>query len=196
MNKGFKMSSGDIVGTLNADDYYADNQVLERVAKVMADTRIDACYGDLVFVQSHRDQFEDRIVRFWRAGNQGQVWSADTSSRSVFSNPWLWGWMPPHPTLFIRRHILETLGVFRLDMGTAADFELMLRLLNKHRIRCAYIPEVLVKMRVGGVSTRSITNRLKAHLNDWKAWRINGLIPFPWTVPLKPLRKIGQWTSD
>jgi glycosyltransferase len=211
MNKGIRLASGDIIGTLNADDYYADERVLARVTEVMSDTRIDACYGDIVYVHADSGPFltadksllpapSERVIRTWHAGTQGEKWSRATSApwspRALVSNPWLWGWMPPHPTLFVRRHILETLGLFRLDLGTSADYELMLRLLNKHRLRCAYIPEVLVKMRIGGVSTRSLSNRLKAHLNDWKAWRVNGLCPFPWTVPMKPLRKIGQWTAD
>jgi glycosyltransferase len=101
--------------------------------------------------------------------------------------------MPPHPTFFVRRSVYERLGLFRLDLGTAADYELMLRFLVKYRITTRYIPQVLVKMRVGGASNASLRNRLAAHRNDRKAWTVNGLRPYPWTLWLKPLRKIGQW---
>jgi glycosyltransferase len=104
-----------------------------------------------------------------------------------------WGWMPPHPTFFVRRRVYEEYGLFNLDLGSAADYELMLRFLYKHRIKVAYIPEVLVCMRAGGVSNVSIKNRLKANRMDRKAWEINGLVPYPWTFAMKPIRKIPQY---
>ena len=107
----------------------------------------------------------------------------------------LWGWMPPHPTFFVRKEIYERYGLFRLDLGSAADYELMLRLLFKHQIRAIYIPQVLVKMRVGGVSNASMENRLKANQMDRRAWEVNGLKPRPWTLLLKPMRKIPQLFS-
>jgi glycosyltransferase len=212
MNKGLKLATGDIVGILNADDFYADNLVLERVAKVFDDTEIDACYGDLVYVQelgcgtkmldingnergslikTIQDdvfaQFTDhspkiKIIRYWKSG-------------LFTTNRLKWGWMPPHPTFFVRRRIYEQYGLFNLDLGSAADYELMLRFLLKHRIRVGYIPEVLVCMRDGGVSNASLSNRLRANRMDRKAWEVNGLRPYPWTLALKPIRKIPQWFS-
>ena len=104
-----------------------------------------------------------------------------------------WGWMPPHPTFFVRRTVYQQHGQFRLDLGTSADYELMLRLLVKHRITTRYLPQVLVKMLVGGVSNASMRNRLRANRNDRRAWSVNGLRPYPWTLWLKPMRKLGQW---
>ena len=101
--------------------------------------------------------------------------------------------MPPHPTFFVRRSVYEKYGLFNLDLGTAADYELMLRFLLKHRINCAYIPEVLICMCTGGASNCSTKARIKANLMDRKAWDVNGLRPYPWTIPLKPLRKLPQW---
>jgi len=101
--------------------------------------------------------------------------------------------MPPHPTFFVRREVYEKYGLFNLELGTAADYELMLRFLLKHKMSCAYIPEVLVKMRVGGVSNVSWGNRIRANKMDRKAWEINGLKPYPWTLWMKPIRKITQW---
>jgi hypothetical protein len=101
--------------------------------------------------------------------------------------------MPPHPTFFVRRECYERLGGYRLDVGTAADYELMLRFLLVHKLRVAYIPEVLVNMRVGGASNRSLRARWRAHKMDRKAWDVNGLKPKPWTLFMKPLRKLPQW---
>lgn len=101
--------------------------------------------------------------------------------------------MPPHPTFFVRRELYEQYGLYRLDLGSAADYELMLRFLFRYRVKAAYIPEVLVKMRTAGVSNASLANRLKANRNDKRAWEVNGLKPRPWTFVAKPLRKVGQW---
>jgi glycosyltransferase len=101
--------------------------------------------------------------------------------------------MPPHPTFFVRRELYEKCGAYRLDLGSAADYELMLRFLLGHRVRAMYIPEVLVHMRAGGASNRSVAARWRANRNDALAWKLNGLRPRPWTVLAKPLRKLGQW---
>ena len=103
--------------------------------------------------------------------------------------------MPPHPTFFVRRRVYERYGLFNPELGTAADYELMLRMLLKHGIRAAYIPEILVKMRSGGMSNRSLARRLKANRMDRKAWTVNDLSPHPWTLWMKPIRKIGQWVN-
>ena len=101
--------------------------------------------------------------------------------------------MPPHPTFFVRRGIYETCGQFRLDLGTAADYELMLRFLLKKGVTARYLPRVLVKMRMGGKSNASLSARIKANRNDRKAWQVNGITPYPWTLLWKPLSKIGQY---
>lgn len=175
INKGIRRVSGDIVGILNADDYYADNRVLESVQDVFNDDRIDVCYGDLDYVD-----MQGNVTRHWRSGEYR-------------SNSFFWGWMPPHPTFFVRRAVYETYGVFNTGLGSAADYELMLRLLVKNKLKAAYIPRVMVKMRTGGMSNRSLYARLQANRMDRKAWEVNHLTPYPWTIPLKPLRKLGQW---
>ena len=101
--------------------------------------------------------------------------------------------MVPHPTFFVLKEVYETHGLFNLELGSAADYEIMLRFLVKHQVKAAYIPEVLVKMRTGGISNVSVSNRLTAHRMDRKAWEMNGLKPYPWTLWMKPLRKVGQW---
>ncbi|HAR43979.1 MAG TPA: glycosyl transferase [Bdellovibrionales bacterium] len=176
MNSGIIAARGNIIGILNSDDYYADDRVLTWVRSILSDEEVEACYGDLVYVRSAN---EDSVVRYWRAG-------------PLHVDKFLSGWMPPHPTFFVKRRVYERLGLFNLALGTAADYELMLRFIFKNRIRCEYIPQVLVKMRTGGASGASLKSRWRANRNDRKAWEVNGLKSKWWTVVLKPLRKISQ----
>jgi glycosyltransferase len=177
MNKGIGLATGDIIGILNADDFYASGDTLAVVAAALSDPAVDACYGDLEYVAA---EDSSRVVRRWRAGAFG-------------GDRFLNGWMPPHPTLFLRREVYERCGLFREDLGTSADYEFMLRVFVKHGLTAAYIPRVLVRMRTGGASNRSLAARWRANRNDARAWQVNGLRPRPWTLLAKPLRKMGQW---
>jgi glycosyltransferase len=181
MNKGIRLATGDVVGILNSDDFYAEEGVLSHVAEAFEKTGCDAVYSDLQYVDQHNVK---KVVRHWKAG-------------SYKKNAFLWGWMPPHPTFFVRRSLYEQFGNFSLELRTAADYELMLRFIHKHEINLQYIPGVMVKMRDGGASNASITNRLTANNADRKAWDKNGIRPYWFTLYLKPLRKLGQflpWT--
>lgn len=177
LNKGLARATSEIIGVLNADDVYANTNILARVLKSLNDGKVDSCYGDLVYIDAIDT---GRIRRYWRSG-------------PYHEKRFYQGWMPPHPTFFVRREIYEKYGVFNLDLGTAADYELMLRFLVRHKITTSYIPEVLVKMRMGGQSNVSLKNRLAANRMDRVAWKVNGLKPYPWTLILKPLSKISQW---
>ncbi len=179
MNKGIAMASGDVIGILNADDLYADNGVIAKVAAVFEDLAVDATYADLVFVDR---EDVSKVVRTWKSG---------PFKRSSMYN----GWMPPHPTFFVRRSLYEKYGLFNTILRSAADYELMLRFLLKHEINLSYIPQTIINMRQGGKSTASISNRIKANVEDRKAWRMNGLKPHFFTLILKPLRKIKQFIS-
>jgi hypothetical protein len=101
--------------------------------------------------------------------------------------------MPPHPTFFVSRSAYDRFGLYSLDLKSAADYELMLRFLYKHQIRCCYLPRVITRMRVGGESNVSLKNRLRANKEDRKAWTMNGLRPAWYTLTLKPISKIGQF---
>jgi glycosyltransferase involved in cell wall biosynthesis len=177
MNKGIALASGDVIGILNSDDVYPGNHILEKVAKTFKSSQTDALYGDLVYVDS---EDTDRVVRAWKSGKYEH-------------GDFKWGWMPPHPTFFVKRELYEKYGGFNVDMGTAADYELMLRLIHHYGANLTYIPEILVKMRSGGASNESILARLRANRNDKKAWGVNGLKPYWFTLYLKPLRKITQF---
>lgn len=180
MNKGISLIRGEVVGILNADDLYANENTLAEVAKALARSGVDSCYGDLVYVDPAK---ATKVLRSWRSG---------AFARHKFR----WGWMPPHPTFFVRASVYRRFGVFNTALGSAADYELMLRLLLKHRITTVYIPQVLVRMRSGGVSNASLKNRMVANRMDRKAWQVNHLTPYPWTLWLKPLRKVTQFVTQ
>jgi glycosyltransferase involved in cell wall biosynthesis len=177
MNKGISLTSGDVVGLLNADDFYAHNRVVSMVAKAFRDKAVDACYGDLIYVDAERT---DSVIRYWK---------------SCPATDWLLycGWMPPHPTLFVRRKLYEEFGGFRTDLGSAGDYELTLRFFLKHHIRAVYIPQLLVTMRSGGASNATLSNRLMVNLWVYRAWRINGLKPKLWTIPARLMSKFVQY---
>ena len=177
INKGLALATGEVVGILNADDFFPSKEVLEKISTVFTDPEVEASYGNLLYVDR---QDTTKVIRKWRSGEY---------RRDKFYA----GWMPPHPTFYLRRRLYQQHGGYRLDLGTAADYELMLRMLLKHRAAAAYIPRVLVHMRNQGMSNSSISNRLKANRNDRQAWRVNGIRPRPWTLLAKPLRKVGQW---
>lgn len=159
MNKGIALASGEIIGFINADDFYASAEVLARVAAAFEDPDVDACYGDLCYVKQHDTS---AVVRYWR--------SSGFHPRAFES-----GWCPPHPTFFVRREIYERFGSFDLSYRIAADVELMMRFLEVHRVRAKYIPTVLVKMRMGGTTNRSLTNIVKQNGEILRALRQHGL---------------------
>jgi glycosyltransferase involved in cell wall biosynthesis len=176
LNKGIGLASGEVVGFLHADDLFADDRVISRIAAAFTDTSVDAVYGDLVYVSKNDT---NRVIRYWRAG---------TFSRRRLS----WGWMPPHPTFYVRRSVYQRLGAFDTRHRIAADYDCMLRFLGRGGIVPKYIPEVLVKMRVGGASNRSIANILRKSREDYRALRnnsIGGLGALAW----KNLSKLQQF---
>lgn len=177
MNKGVLLATGDIVGILNSDDVYAHNSVLSRVVNLFKKAKTDTIYGDLQYVKADD---VNKVVRSWHSG---------AYKRSNF----YYGWMPPHPSFFVRREVYDKVGLFTTDLRSAADYELMLRILVKHHYSAAYLPEVLVKMRTGGLSNASLWHRLKANKEDKRAWKINGINPYFFTLYFKPLRKIVQY---
>ena len=177
MNKGITYATGDIIGILNSDDFYPAENIIEEVVKIFNTTNCDALYGDLVFVDSVQT---NKIYRKWIAGSY---------SDQLF----LKGWMPPHPTFFVRKEIYNQFGKFNTTLKSSADYELMVRLLYLHKIKVGYLHGTLVHMRIGGQSTKSLSNRLKANYEDYQAWRLNSLKPKWYTLLLKPIRKIKQF---
>jgi glycosyltransferase involved in cell wall biosynthesis len=177
ISKGIERATGDIVVALNSDDMYASSDVITKVVELFKSSNADAVYGDLNYV----DRFNtDKVIRRWKSGNYKK-------------GHFLKGWMPPHPTFFVRKHCYQKFGSFNLNLKSAADYELMLRFIHKHSIKVAYLPMLLVNMRAGGQSNVSFKNRFKANQEDRKAWEINGLKPGIFTLLRKPLSKIKQY---
>jgi len=175
MNKGVQNATGDIIGILNSDDIYANDSVISDIVKAIGSR--DSVYADLVYVDRENTE---KINRYWQSGEYKD---------GLFKK----GWMPPHPTFFLKKSCYDKFGTYNLKLKSAADYELMLRMLHKHKISVAYLPKIITKMRVGGQSNVTLKNRLKANKEDRMAWTINDLRPGPLTLTMKPVRKIGQF---
>lgn len=177
LNKGIAMATGDIIGTLNSDDLFASGDVIGAVVDVFERYGVAAVYGDIVYVHP-RDT--TMVVRYWKGG---------TYNRKNIN----FGWMPAHPSFYIIKTALTMGGNYDARFISAADYDFMTRYLYAHKISAHYLPKLLVKMRTGGISNQSFSNRVLANRNDFKAMVKNN-IPFAWMVAiLKPLRKIPQF---
>jgi len=176
INKGLSMATGDIVAILNGDDIYADDKVLSDVAAAFESSGADAVYGDLVYVKRADT---DKVCRYWRAGD-GDRYKIST------------GWMPPHPAFFIKKEIYDKYGAFNTDFCISADYEIILRFLYMHRIKISYMHRLCVKMRVGGISNKSIFTVVRKSYEDYKACKIYSIKRPSYIVMLKNLRKIPQ----
>lgn len=176
LNKGMKQATGDVIGLMHSDDVFASRSVLELVARAFEDSSVDAVYGDLQYV-SAKDP--GRVIRHWTAGE----FSTAKLKR---------GWMPPHPSLYVRKSVIERWGGYDISYQIAADYDAILRWFGKGRIRAKYVPDVFVKMRVGGESNRSIERVLQKSREDYRALRSNevgGAGALAW----KNLSKLGQF---
>lgn len=177
LNKGIELATGDVIGILHSDDFYIDNTILEKYANTFIKNHSQAIYSDLFYVNK---EDTNKVIRKWKSGKYKP-------------NSFLHGWMPPHPTFFVKREIYQKFGKFNLDFKHSADYELMLRFIHKHKIKINYLHEFTIKMRVGGQSNVSVQNRVNANIEDRKAWKVNGLKARFYTSYLKPFRKILQF---
>jgi len=179
INQGIRRASGDIIGLLHADDRLATPNVLESVAKAFEDPSIEGVYGDLQYVA--RDN-SDRVIRHWKAG--------DFAMAKLKR-----GWMPPHPTLYLRREVFERVGLYDTSFHIAGDYEAMLRFLTAGSVRLAYLPQVMVQMKMGGVSNKSFAHLIRKSREDYRAIKrhnIGGIT----TLITKNVSKIGQFRSS
>ncbi len=179
MNKGIGLATGDVISLLNADDFYRHNNVIEHIIDTFKRTNSDAVYSDLIYVDRND---ATKLKRYWRSGEYK-------------SNSFMWGWMPGHLSFVAKRKLYEQYGLFRLDMKSAADYELMLRFIHKNKAKLAYLDEVTIVMRVGGISNSSLKNRIRANGEDRLAWKKNEVKPYFFTLWLKPLRKLTQFIT-
>jgi len=176
INKGIALATGDVVGLLHSDDFYASDTVLEKVAELMEDPAVDGVYGDLDYVDA---EDTSKIIRKWRSGD-------------YTANRLRQGWMPPHPTVYLRRSVFDSWGLYDTSYSVGADYDAMLRYLSKGKVTLAYLPEVMVKMRRGGKSNGSIVNILRKSSEDYRSIRRNGVGGFG-TLARKNLSKVSQF---
>jgi len=177
MNKGLALASGDIVGILNADDFYVDDRVLEKVVGALERQQADCLFADMVIVSVNNT---NKIIRYYRGNDFRPELMA-------------YGRFPPHPTFFVRREIYQKFGTFKTSYQIAADFEIIARLLVRHRISYTYLPEILVKMRTGGVSSRNLKSTLVINQEIVRACRENGIETNYFKIYSKYLTKVAQW---
>ncbi|MBS1939910.1 MAG: glycosyltransferase [Bacteroidetes bacterium] len=176
MNKGVRLATGEVVAFVNAGDMLATRNTVSYMARAFSEHDADVIYGDALMV----DPGDITMVkRFWKGG---------AYDRENFRK----GWMPPHLGTYIRRNAYERFGLFNTALKVSADYELMFRFLYKHRLKARYVPKVLVRFRLGGVSNRSLGHIWRANVEVYKAWKMNGERVSPLIVLRKPLRKLGQ----
>jgi len=177
LNKGISKATGDIIGFVHSDDYLASNVVVENIVHVFNTYQVDGVYGNLHYVNFNN---ANQIVRNWR-------------SRPFEKKLLNRGWMPAHPTLFLKKDVYKQQGNFNLEYKIAADYDFILRIFQNTNYKFQYLPETIVKMRVGGASNRSLKNIIEKTKEDFRAARSNGLrIPFK-VILQKNLVKIPQW---
>jgi glycosyltransferase involved in cell wall biosynthesis len=175
MNKGIKLSSGDVIAALNSDDVYINDTVVTEMLDFIAAANLDAAYADLVYVD--RENL-DKVVRYWKAGPY---------KKGAFH----YGWVPPHPAFFCKRELFERYGSFKADYKIAADFELMLRFIEKHQVKVGYLARPIVKMRTGG-KANILQGIIRGNREIIRSFRLNNLRLSPWFFVLKPIKKISQ----
>ncbi|MCW6537284.1 glycosyltransferase family 2 protein [Sphingomonas lycopersici] len=177
-NKGVKRASGDVIGFVHSDDFLAADDVIAKVVNAFADPKVDAVYGDLDYVLADDPS---RVLRRWRSG---------AFERRKLGR----GWMPPHPALFLRRRIYERYGYFDTEFDIAADYEFILRIFSQPQFTASYINETFVKMRIGGVSNKSLKNIVKKTSEDLRSLKrhnIGGI----YALFIKNLSKTGQFIN-
>lgn len=178
INRGISRARGDVIGLMHSDDVFAGPHLLARVAETLRSEDVEGVYADLEYVSAENPA---RVIRHWKAG----VYVPEKLRR---------GWMPPHPTLYLRRAVFERWGTYDTDFRIAADYEAMLRWLVQGQIRLSYIPEVMVRMRVGGESNRSLGRILRKSREDYRAIRRHGVGGVT-TLLSKNFSKIGQFVQ-
>lgn len=174
MNKGIQRCQGDIIGTLNADDYFTSDDIIEEVVKSFSKKDVDVVYGDIHFI--HADK-PGKVVRYY--------------SSALFHPFWLrFGFMPAHPSLYVRREVYQEVGPYSLDFTIASDFDMMIRIFRLRKSRYAYLRKDFVTMRTGGISTRNLHNRLVITKEQTMACRKNGIYTNRLLISLKYFRKL------
>jgi len=159
MNKGLKMATGDVVGIINSDDFYMNNNVIADVVKEMELKQVDSLFADLIFVEENNTE---KQVRYWK-------------SKPFVKGSFFKGWHPSHPTFFVKNKIYKKYGYFKPEFTLAADFELMLRFLEKYNVSACYLPQSIVKMRLGGASNGNLKSMITQNKECYNSFKVNDL---------------------
>jgi glycosyltransferase len=213
INKGIKLATGDVIGLLHSDDFYPNNNVLDKIAKTFNEKSKffyssfheknyfydypDCVYSDLVYINKNGDSYNGenifklkndiKIIRYWKTHKEKFSNNLDVKKLIKL------GWMPPHPTLFVRKELFEKYGFYRTDLKIASDYEMILRLFYNSNLKIKYIPEVLYYMSIGGSSNKSIKNMIKKSSEDYYSIKLYK-IPFPiFVLILKNISKLKQF---
>lgn len=177
LNKGVAMASGDVIGFLHSDDLFASNNIIPKIATVFKHQQVDGVYGDLTYVDKENIS---KVIRYWKS---------QSFKPQLLNN----GWMPAHPTLFLRKEVYEKHGLFNLDYKIAADYDLMLRIFRDATLKFEYLPKVITKMRVGGASNRSLKNIKLKSQEDFQAIKTNGMKKPLKVLAYKNFSKLSQF---
>lgn len=180
LNKGVKLATGDLIGFVHSDDYLAGPEVISEIAKLFSDKNVDGVYGDLQYVDKQNTQ---KVIRYWKS---------EDFKKSLLKK----GWMPAHPTLFLKREVYEKHGYFNLDYSIAADYDLMLRIFSDKDLNFRYLPQIITKMRVGGASNRSLKNIFRKSKEDLLALKNNRISRPYLALANKNFSKITQFINN
>ena len=159
MNKGINNASGKVIGFLNSDDWFANDFVIDEIARNFEGTNIDAVYGDLEFVKNEDDN------------NPRRMWISEEYKDNFFSK----GWVPPHPTFYAKLSVYKKFGLFNANLKFAADFDIMCRFIAKEKIYTKYLPGTKVKMRLGGATTKNLRNIIKGNIEIYNSLKKNNV---------------------
>lgn len=176
INKGIKRANGDVIGLMHSDDFFASRRIISHVAEALKNPDVDGVYGDLDYVS---EDDTNLVIRKWRSGQYERKRLA-------------YGWMPPHPTLYLRREVFDLWGFYDTSFKISADYDAMLRFLIKGGVNLTYVPEVFVKMRVGGASNSSMRKIAQKSIEDYRAIKRNSVGGLK-TLACKNFSKLGQF---
>jgi glycosyltransferase len=179
LNKGLRLSSGDIIGFLNSDDVLADNTTISQIVKAFETTACDVLYGDLLYKSKRNGDGNTKTIRYWR--------SNDFKEKSL-----KYGWMPPHPTLYCRKEIYDNLGFYEEKYRIASDYDYILRVFKNKHLKKLYLPITIVEMDMGGISNNSLRNIINKSSEDYQIIKKNHVGGF-YTLIGKVTRKIFQF---
>jgi len=179
LNKGIAAATGDVIGFVHSDDFLASKEILSKIAFIFQNEKVDGVYGDLQYVNK---EDTSKVIRYWKS---------EAFKPGLLKK----GWMPAHPTLFLKKEVYEKHGLFNLNYNIAADYDLMLRIFSDPTLKFKYLPEVITKMRVGGASNRSLKNIKLKSQEDFKALRANGIKNPLKVLAYKNFSKLGQFVA-